>query len=286
MRVPRASAVQSTSRGAPLPARAPTRLCQSCVAGSGQCVSVKSADDPSSCTGANTCDVAGACKKKNGRPCTEGSAECASGSCADDLCCDRACGGDCEACDGANPGTCAIVAGKLHGKRSCKRGKSDKTLCAGACNGTDADCEFPLITTGCGTSCGDAFLTARACDGDGACKEQTPRPCAGNFACADERSAERRVRATRSAQRDMRALTASALPRRIATSTRSSASMGRRGRTAPRMRVTPRPIAAVRRAKTSINAPNRRTRRRRAPPSFATSSGSAWRLRKLRRDAR
>src|SRR5262245_13048497 len=38
-----------------------------------------------------------------GHPCTLG-ADCASGSCVDDVCCESACDGTCEACDGVLTG--------------------------------------------------------------------------------------------------------------------------------------------------------------------------------------
>src|SRR5262249_41544026 len=82
--------------------------CHSCSAGTGRCDVVASADDPSSCTGENTCDAAGACKKKNGGSCSA-AADCASGFCVDGICCNAACSGTCEACDGLAKGTCEPV---------------------------------------------------------------------------------------------------------------------------------------------------------------------------------
>lgn len=162
-----------------------TATCQSCAAGTGLCVAIEGADDPSSCTGDRTCDATGSCKKKIGRACAA-NADCASGACADGVCCDRACTGTCEACDGANPGTCETVAGKPHGARSCA---SDGSTCGGACDGTLPDrCSFPGQETGCGTSCAEGVRTAGACDGRGACISQGSRPCPGNYACADDKT--------------------------------------------------------------------------------------------------
>lgn len=160
-----------------------TSVCHSCAAGTGACEIVRSADDPSSCTGDRTCDAAGACKKKDGRACA-GSADCASGSCADGVCCDRACDGVCEACDGLAKGVCEAVAGAPRGGRACA---SDGTSCGGACDGVRRDvCAYPSAAIGCGTSCAGSALTARACDGEGACVVLPTRACPGNFACADE----------------------------------------------------------------------------------------------------
>jgi len=59
--------------------------------------------------GGDVCDGAGQCLKSNGQPCA-GAPECVSGFCADDFCCDTACGGECEACDlTAEEGTCSPV---------------------------------------------------------------------------------------------------------------------------------------------------------------------------------
>ena len=165
-------------------ASACTGACRKCVAGTGACEPVVSADDLDTCTGASTCDAAGTCKKKNGQACT-GTAECSSGQCVDGFCCNVACGAVCEACDGVVKGRCDVVAGKAHGDRvrSCA---NDGTQCGGACDGIARDaCRFPTSSTGCGTSCSEGVRTASACDGKGTCASAAPQPCPGNFACAD-----------------------------------------------------------------------------------------------------
>lgn len=157
--------------------------CKACIAGTGACLPVQSADDPDTCTGGNTCDAAGSCKKKNGQTCAAG-AECDSGHCTDGFCCNNACSGVCEACDGVVKGRCDLVAGKAHGNRPCA---SDGTTCGGACDGLQRDvCRFPSASLGCGTACKDGIRTPSACDGKGACKVLPAEPCPGNFACADD----------------------------------------------------------------------------------------------------
>ena len=142
------------------------------------------ADDPSSCTGANTCDATGACKKKNGQACVA-FADCASGTCVDGTCCDRACDGQCEACDAPGVvGTCVPVAGPPHGARTACVGAG--TTCGGACNGVDGRaCAYPSAATTCAATCSGFELAASSCDGKGACIADVPRPCAGNFVCDD-----------------------------------------------------------------------------------------------------
>lgn len=158
--------------------------CQTCIVGTGACAPVTGKDDPNSCTGADTCDASGACKKKNGQKCAA-AAECASAQCVDGTCCDRACDGQCEACDVAGyVGTCAPVAGPpRNGRPLCA---APGTTCGGVCNGLDGvACAYPSAITSCGASCAGDKLTASTCDGRGACVIDAPRGCAGNFVCQD-----------------------------------------------------------------------------------------------------
>jgi hypothetical protein len=161
--------------------------CKSCSPGTGACEVVRSADDLSSCTGANTCDANGACKKKNGQTCAA-AGECASGSCTDGVCCNVACNGQCEACDGVQKGKCEPVVGAPRGNRSACA--SDNSTCGGACDGIKtATCNYPAAETACGASqCSNAIRIPNACNGEGTCKALAPRPCPGNFACLDDKT--------------------------------------------------------------------------------------------------
>lgn len=70
------------------------------------------------------------------------SADCGSGFCVDGLCCDRACGGQCEACDVAGmEGTCTpVVAGPPHASHpSCGTYVCAPQGCLTSCR-TDSDC--------------------------------------------------------------------------------------------------------------------------------------------------
>lgn len=157
--------------------------CKTCVTGTGACVAVTGTDDPDDCTGTNTCDQAGACKRKNGRACT-GASDCASGFCVDGFCCEKACSGQCEACDvGGNEGRCLPVAGEPHGARArCAKGDAN---CGGTCDGIGTSCAFPSAVTTCGRSCTDKLAVVSTCDGRGACVTGSPQSCPGNFVCKD-----------------------------------------------------------------------------------------------------
>jgi hypothetical protein len=79
-----------------------------------------------------------------GSPCAARS-ECSSGFCVDGVCCNEACEGACQACDGETPGTCAAVTGEPHGDRPtcgpflCKAG-----ACAAECASVD-DCAASFV---------------------------------------------------------------------------------------------------------------------------------------------
>jgi hypothetical protein len=127
------------------------------------------------------CDVAtGLCMHKpNGSTCAS-SIECTSGTCADGVCCDKACGGACQACNLAgSKGTCTAVDGAADPHGLCAAGP-----CADACKA--GACGFKPATTVCGTaSCATGVLTTQTCDGASAgCNASAPSACAGHLACA------------------------------------------------------------------------------------------------------
>jgi MYXO-CTERM domain-containing protein len=90
------------------------------------------------CAPSSYCDATGTCTPKNtvGNGCIAGK-ECSSGLCVDGVCCDRACDGQCEACDvGGKVGTCVNVTDPPHNKRpACAAGPDG---CPMACDGTNA----------------------------------------------------------------------------------------------------------------------------------------------------
>ncbi|HQP34812.1 MAG TPA: MYXO-CTERM sorting domain-containing protein [Polyangiaceae bacterium] len=95
------------------------------------------------CNAANQCVAQLAqgksCNDDAGQGClTQDCKVCATGHCVDNFCCNTACGGQCDACNGAVRGwtgkvngTCAIAPSSFLGDPACSGLK---------CNGTDADC--------------------------------------------------------------------------------------------------------------------------------------------------
>jgi hypothetical protein len=120
-----------------------------------------------------------------------GAYECAAAFCADGVCCDAKCDGQCEACNIKGlVGKCSAVAGAPVGSRpTCGAGT---TACnAPTCDGTKdrAKCAgFPGTTVSCGAArCDRAkaeYWGTPTCDGLGACQTVTPSKC-GRYRCDD-----------------------------------------------------------------------------------------------------
>lgn len=112
-------------------------------------------------------------------------AECASGWCVDNYCCDSACDGQCGACDVAGSlGTCKPVTGAPHGARPACGGAGAGTVCGKSCNGTTlASCTFAGSATPCGANaCTGGVETHQSlCDGAGSCPD-VGTSC-GAYAC-------------------------------------------------------------------------------------------------------
>lgn len=110
------------------------------------------------CTGGLVCDVAsGQCRvpgKPNGAVCAAGS-ECATGHCADKVCCDLACTGTCRACvmalTGQADGRCANL---IAGTRDTACPVEAPSTCGrdGTCNANGVCARYPNGTT-CGSGC-------------------------------------------------------------------------------------------------------------------------------------
>ncbi|MBL8715439.1 MAG: hypothetical protein JNL79_05555 [Myxococcales bacterium] len=111
--------------------------------------------------------------------------ECASGFCVDGVCCNAACGGQCEACDVAGSvGTCSPVSGAPHGARTaCVAAGTG--VCARMCDGKDrTKCNFATTTVECAAAncAAGTATTASNCDGSGSCPTPKSTTCAP-YAC-------------------------------------------------------------------------------------------------------
>jgi len=119
-----------------------------------------------------------------GAPCT-GTSQCASGFCANDVCCNVACTGTCQACTasltGGMNGTCVSMtpgtpapAGQCAAAPLC--GNTGNCAAGGACQETAAG-------TSC-ASCSNGMFMASTCNGTGTCASVVPEACPGGFICA------------------------------------------------------------------------------------------------------
>ena len=191
--------------------------CQTCnKAGSvGLCAPVAAGQQDTCGVGA-TCDVAGTCKKVNGGSCTL-NAECLTGFCVDNVCCENACSGTCKTCNlGASPGVCSNVptntdpanecAGadvcsgnggcvKVNGASCGGAGEclsgfcTDGVCCENTCSGTCKACNVAGSEGACaniafGNDPANECMGAAVCDGTGGCKKGLGDVCAMNTDCA------------------------------------------------------------------------------------------------------
>src|SRR5450432_113815 len=140
------------------------------------------------CNPATTC-VKGSCGPvPNGRgPCTLATAayDCQSGFCADGVCCNVACSGQCVSCNQPGSlGRCQAVGPGLPHPQ-CKMQPEASCGMTGVCDDS-AHCAYYPLETKCGTpsSCAGTMLNpAGTCDGAGACQASRPVECAP-FMCS------------------------------------------------------------------------------------------------------
>ncbi|MBL8717530.1 MAG: hypothetical protein JNL79_16205 [Myxococcales bacterium] len=151
----------------------------------------KCTSDGDCATAGAFCDTAvGECVKARlpGEGCTVGP-QCASKLCVDGVCCNRPCGGQCEACDvEGSRGTCVSVVGEPHGVRSkCATGDAANPCAAARCDGIEpSKClGFATSAVSCRSKgCVDGVATLSAvCDGRGACPAAETKTCKP-YACA------------------------------------------------------------------------------------------------------
>jgi|GEM_PF-1711777 len=125
------------------------------------------------------CDNGTCVGRPNGDGCLT-SGECSSNVCADGVCCNVACDGQCESCNlPASKGTCSPST-TPRANQPCA---TDGTVCGGVCDGTAAHrkaCVYPTSSTLCGqgASCSNnQARTAQVCNGAGACPAATLTNC-------------------------------------------------------------------------------------------------------------
>jgi hypothetical protein len=148
--------------------------CQTCAGATpGTCTNIAANQDDNNPLGAcagstQSCDGNGNCKLERGQACGTNDAACLTNHCADGVCCDSACTGECNSCNSAgNVGTCTVVAGA--GNPSCSpylcvsgggptcpnscpaRGAPNVCAAGYCCNG--ATCVDSTANTSCGSSC-------------------------------------------------------------------------------------------------------------------------------------
>lgn len=154
--------------------------CQRCNGATpGVCSSIVSAEDPDNCSGSLTCDATGACKTKRGQAC--GATPCIDGFCADGVCCNVACTGNCQSCTAAGRGTgqdgeCGNAAANTDPRNKCTQDAAYPGSCKadGMCDGSGACRLNAVADVVCGTvTCAQGTLTGKLCNGSGVCGAST-----------------------------------------------------------------------------------------------------------------
>ncbi len=198
--------------------------CQSCnVPGKlGQCVNVpKGSEDLPGCTGTNSCDGAGVCKKDDAQGCGLAS-ECVSNFCIDGVCCAAACTAACNACNVmGSVGICTpltsgednVPANACNGSKGCDASgacKSDNgqpctsggecvsgqcfdgVCCNAVCSGTCKSCNITgavgicsNVAAGLDDTNGVPACSGvnQSCDGNGVCKKENGQTCSATTEC-------------------------------------------------------------------------------------------------------
>lgn len=129
---------------------------------------------------------AGACAvtRARGEACTV-DAECATGHCADGVCCTTTCPGPCHSCNLApTRGSCTAIPDGQDPDRECPAESASTCRRAGGCDGRGA-CKLHAAGTVCaaGSCAGDVETAPRTCNGAGTCSAATTRAC-GAYACS------------------------------------------------------------------------------------------------------
>jgi len=127
------------------------------------------------CVAGHSCN-AGACATSaaNGFIC-QSDAQCASNHCTDGVCCESACGGQCESCNANSPGVCVPVATAPVGLRPPCVGTG---ACQAQCDGVtrNACVNLPGPATSCVDAC-NGGVTVGYCNGFGSCTVRQGASC-------------------------------------------------------------------------------------------------------------
>ncbi len=122
-----------------------------------------------------------------GAACVTG-ADCASSFCADGVCCDARCNGQCETCNAA--GRCTLApAGPAPATRTACPGTG---TCASKCDGKVRTCVYPTGTTCSEPTCTAGSATAAGtCSSSGTCVKPDPTVCSTGVCGSDGQCADR-----------------------------------------------------------------------------------------------
>jgi hypothetical protein len=127
--------------------------------------------------------------KQQGEACTANE-DCESTNCRDEVCCDTACDGPCEACveahTSAPDGTCAPVLPGADPHDACEATAVESCGTDGSCDGAGECRKYGSNQVCAGAMCsGSQFSAARTCDGEGTCDPVTSMAC-GDDPCSTE----------------------------------------------------------------------------------------------------
>ncbi len=137
------------------------------------------------------CDTAsGDCADKRGIGSTcPADNQCQSGHCVDGYCCNSACTGTCESCDGSisigSNGTCAAVSAGIDPDDECTDMGATSCGTDGECDGSGACRQYGASTVCEAASCSGSTLTnAKRCNGSGVCGSNGTQSC-DPYVCAN-----------------------------------------------------------------------------------------------------